>query len=205
MELPKRKNTRLPEYDYSTPGAYFITICTKDRRCILSAIVGDDDLGVPQNRLTKTGKIVEKYIISIDRSQITTVDKYVIMPNHIHLILMINEKSVGADDHGCPSGIVGFDAPRSQQMPKAENPPIEDGFSDGAPRSSPPTNGVVPRIVAAFKRYVNKEIGENIFQRSYHDHIIRNEKDYLRIWEYMENNPKQWELDSLYVRDQECI
>ena len=59
MELPKRKNNRLIGYDYDTGGMYFITLCTKNKKCILSKIVGDDALGVPQNKLTIFGKIVE--------------------------------------------------------------------------------------------------------------------------------------------------
>ncbi|MBQ8057085.1 MAG: hypothetical protein IJ275_01980 [Ruminococcus sp.] len=48
------------------------------------------------------------------------------------------------------------------------------------------------------KRFVNKEAGENIFQRSYNDHIIRDERDYLARWKYIDNNPIKWELDDLY-------
>lgn len=166
MALPKRKNSRLPEYDYNTPGAYFITICTKDRKCLLAEIVGDVAPDVPQNRLTKMGRIVQNYIRTGERINGVIVDKYVIMPNHIHLIVF-----------------------------------VEGGTS----RATSPTKAIIPRFVAALKRFTNQEIGLNIFQRSYHDHIIRNEKDYLRIWEYMENNPKQWELDCFYVEDLECI
>lgn len=166
MKLPCRKSTRLSGYDYSSEGAYFITICIKDKKCLLSRIVGDDALGVPENHLTKTGRIVEKYILSGRNMDIVAVDKYVIMPNHIHILLIVNT---------------------------------------GTPRASSPTTAVVPRFVAALKRFVNKEIGVDIFQRSYHDHIIRNQKDYLRIWEYIENNPKQWQLDCFYVRDIECM
>ena len=91
MELPKRKPTRLPDYDYSHPGAYFITICTKDRRCILSDIsVGADALGGPNLQLTDTGKVVEQYILSTDHIPGFRVDKYVVMPNHIHMILWID-------------------------------------------------------------------------------------------------------------------
>ena len=129
--------------------------------------------------------------------EVVTVDKYVIMPNHIHLILFV-EACVGVVAPDDPST-------QAQKMEKTENPPVGVGFSDGTPRAASPTKAVIPRFVATLKRFTNKEVGENIFQRSYHDHIIRNEKDYLRIWEYMENNPKQWELDSLYVRDYECI
>ena len=90
------------------------------------------------------------------------VDKYVIMPNHIHVLLMV------------------------------------DSTQSGPPGASAPTQALIPRFVSAFKRMVHQEIDIKIFQRSYHDHIVRNEKDYLRIWQYMENNPKQWEMDCFY-------
>ena len=165
MELPKRKSNRLSSYDYNQGGAYFITICTQNRMCLLSRIVGDDALGVPKNLLTETGKIVEKYILSGNKMDRLMVDKYVIMPNHIHVLLLVNMEK------------------------------------DGTPRASSPTNAIVPRFVAALKRLSNKEIGEMIFQRSYHDHVVRNEQDYLKIWEYIDNNPKQWELDCFYVKE----
>ena len=98
MELPKRKPIRLPDYDYSSPGTYFVTICTQDRRCILSRItVGADALGGPQLQLTDAGKIVEQYILSSDRIPGFRVDKYVVMPNHIHLIMRI--------ENGPPRGV----------------------------------------------------------------------------------------------------
>ena len=90
---------RLPDYDDSGPGAYFITICTKDRRNILSNItVGADALGGP---LTDAGKIVEQYILSTDRMSGFRVDQYVIMPNHIHMILWIDSE-VASPDNGPP-------------------------------------------------------------------------------------------------------
>ena len=87
--LPERKRLRLKEYDYSNDGAYFITICTKDRECILSHIpVGTDAHIGPRVELTQIGKIAEKYILSMK-----CVDCYVIMPNHIHLIIILNNDS----------------------------------------------------------------------------------------------------------------
>ena len=66
-DLPERKRLRLEQYDYSSPGAYFVTFCTKDRQCILSDItVGADALGGPRVTLTDAGRIVEKYILSTD-------------------------------------------------------------------------------------------------------------------------------------------
>ncbi len=82
-KLKSRKRLRLIGYDYSKDGAYFITICTKDRRCILSNIVGTDDYIGPKVQLTEIGRLVQKYIL-----QINGIDSFVIMPNHIHLIII---------------------------------------------------------------------------------------------------------------------
>ena len=92
-DLPKRKNLRLKYYDYSSAGAYFITICTQNRRQILSQIVGGDVPDAPKSvELLPQGKIVDKYINQLNEYYDNIlVDKYVIMPNHIHIILFIFE------------------------------------------------------------------------------------------------------------------
>lgn len=92
MNLPNRKRTRLKGYDYSTPGAYFVTVCTKDKKCFLSKIVGEGVSALPNNILTNIGETVEKSIKYINENYNgVAIDKYVIMPNHIHLIVMIQE------------------------------------------------------------------------------------------------------------------
>ena len=157
MELPKRKRMRLPDYDYASPGAYFITICTKDRSCILSSItVGADALGGPSLQLTAMGKVAEQYLLSADRMPGIHVDKYVIMPNHVHMILRIDS---------------------------------------GPPGASAPT---ASDAVGAFKRLVNKKLGCDIWQRSFHEHVIRNEHDYREIWDYIDTNPAKWAEDRYY-------
>ena len=95
--VPKRKNIRLKDYDYSSNGMYFLTICTDKRKNLLSKIVGGDDLGAPKKIFLKPyGKIVEKYILSIEKAYDTvTVENYIIMPNHIHLLILI-------DNYGLP-------------------------------------------------------------------------------------------------------
>lgn len=92
MDLPKRKPTRLKGYDYSTPGAYFVTICVKGRKELLSRItVGDDAHIVPTNHLTDYGLICDKFINNMNvKYENITVNKYVIMPNHIHLIIILH-------------------------------------------------------------------------------------------------------------------
>ena len=90
MELPKRKPNRLSDYDYNQNGAYFITICTQDRKPILSTIVGGGALDAPTVTLTKIGEIARKYILSSNRIPGINVDKFIIMPDHIHLILSVD-------------------------------------------------------------------------------------------------------------------
>ena len=163
MEFPKRKPMRLPDYDYSSPGIYFITICTKNRSCILSTItVGADALGGPCLQLTDAGKVVEQYILTADRMTGFHVDKYVIMPNHIHMILWVES---------------------------------------GPPRASAPT---VSDAIGALKRLVNRRLGHDIWQRSFHEHVIRNEQDYREIWEYIDANPVKWAEDRYYEMIDKC-
>ena len=91
-QLPKRKRLRLQGYDYSSEGCYFLTICTEHRRNLLSTVVGGDDLGAPKEIILKPyGKIVEKYVLSIEKAYGSVkVENYIIMPNHIHLLLLID-------------------------------------------------------------------------------------------------------------------
>ena len=160
-DLPKRKNIRIAAYDYSTSGAYFITICVKDRKAILSKIVGTPVLGCPLNpqvELLPYGQIAEKYICQMDEFyDHLAVENYVIMPDHIHLLLSIPQQN-GHPGRGVPTE-----------------------------RTS-----VVARFVGTFKRFCNKEFGENIWQGRYYDHVIRNQQDYREIWDYIEDNPRKW-------------
>jgi REP element-mobilizing transposase RayT len=155
MDSPKRESTRLENFDYSQGGAYFITICTKDKQKLFGHIVGGGAFDAPRIILSPQGEIVEKYILSNNNIPNLRVDKYVIMPNHIHLLLSV-ENSCGTS--WAPS----------------------------------PTNNKISLAVSTLKRFVNKEIGYNIFQRSFYDHVIRNKTDYNEIWEYIENNPARW-------------
>ncbi len=101
------------------------------------------------------------------------------MPNHIHLIVEINQKeNDNLFNKGC-SGICDI---------------------GGTSRTPSPTNAILPSFVSTLKRFMNKEIGFSIFQRSYHDHIIRNEKEYLELWKYIDNNPYNWENDCFYTK-----
>ena len=180
-EYKDRKSTRLKNFDYSQNRVYFLTICTVNKKCILSHIVLNLDLQfnradsiqlsrdgfMPIVELTKIGKIVDKYILSINNVEGVIVDKYVIMPNHIHLILAVkNEAYQSYVDNGINNSISAIKR----------------------------SNDMIPHIVSTFKRFCNKEIGENIFQRSYYDHVVRNNEDYEEILRYIINNPRRWYL-----------
>ncbi len=163
MKLPKRKPTRLKEYDYSTPGMYFITVCVTDKKHLLGRIVGFGDFDEPQMMLSEYGEILDRNINLMDaKYSHMNVDKYVIMPNHFHLILNITD------------------------------------YKNGASEIAAPYNNEISKFISLLKRYCNREYGTNIWQRSYHDHIIRGEKDYRKIWEYIDANVVRWEKDCFY-------
>ncbi len=95
--LPKRKHPRLDSFDYSSCGAYFITICTQGKRCILSNIVPSTAEDDAHAEYTTFGKIAEKQLLLLEeRYPILTVDQFVIMPNHIHIILLLGGDAAGA-------------------------------------------------------------------------------------------------------------
>lgn len=157
----ERKKIRLKEYDYSNSGYYFITICTEQKKKIFCNIVGQG-LAPAKIKLSPLGKIADNQIKDLPkRFTNITVDKYVIMPNHIHAIIKI-EKTAGASP--CPT------------------------LSD---------------IVCAYKSLTTKNCRKYyngiIWQKSFYDHIIRDENDYLRICEYIENNPAKWAEDKYFV------
>ena len=156
-ELPKRKHPRLDNYDYSSAGAYFITICTQNRRCVLSRIVGRGLAPAETTAIeyTSLGEIAEKQLFLLaDRYPYLTIDQYVIMPDHIHLLISIHN---------------GEDTPEKR-------------------------TSRIARFIGTFKRFCNKEYGENIWQGRFHDHVIRNQQDYDETWEYIANNPRKWAI-----------
>ena len=119
----------------------------------------------PHLELLSHGKIADKYIRELDAFyDHLSVDKYVIMPDHIHLLITIH------DLRGHPG--------------------------TGVPTEENGRTSVIARFVGTFKRFCNKEYGENIWQGRYYDHVIRNQQDYDEIWQYIENNPRKWVIQN---------
>ena len=139
-----RKRNRLHDYDYSTNNMYYVTICTRDKKCILC--------DSQEFSLTEIGKTVLDAINHIQNTyEGAIIDKFVIMPNHIHIMILLTH---------CKS--------------------------------------TLSNIISQMKRHASIQSGEKIWQNSFFDHIVRNEADYLRIWEYIEENPQKWEMDQYY-------
>ena len=174
-EFKNRKTPRYQDFDYNHTGVYFITICTKNRQKILSCIVGTGVPDCPKTELTKYGEIADKYITQLDCFyEYLSVENYVIMPNHIHLLLWIKENK-NATDTGQSRTPVPTNIERS--------------------------NNFCSQFVSTLKRFCNKEYGENIWQARFYDHIIRNRKDYEEHMKYILENPICWEYDELYSKE----
>ena len=145
--LPTRKKIRLSDYDYSRENIYFITICVKDRLEILGKIFENNI------KLTKKGIIVKQNIHGIEEIyKNILVDEYIIMPNHVHMLLSIQYKS----------------------------------------------SATISKIIKHFKANISRKIGCSIWQKSFYEHIIRNEKEYLEIKEYIKSNIINWENDKYF-------
>lgn len=158
IDLPNRKQIRLPDYDYSANGAYFVTVCTKNRRNLFGAVGSNT---VVAQMITQT------FLETIEHFNHVQCPIYVVMPNHFHAILVISHNE-------------------TEPFPSLTD------------------------VMRSFKRYSTLEyiklvkqgilppFDGQIWQRSFYDHIIRNQQDYEEIYRYIYENPIKWELDKLY-------
>lgn len=176
-DLPQRKSKRLQEYDYSTAGAYFITMCTKNRATIFGEIA-DGSM-----QLSKCGEIAAALWEQIPiHFPMVKIDECVVMPDHFHGILMISNVVAGSLRH---------DMNEYSESKKGQGDPA-------------PTIG---SIIGYYKFQTTKSINkirnseyEKYWQRNYYDRIIRNEKELDRIREYIVNNPLRWAIE----KDEYC-
>ncbi|MCJ7668444.1 MAG: transposase [Anaerolineae bacterium] len=169
-EKHHRRSIRLKEYDYSQAGAYFVTVCTHNRECILGEVANGEVL------LNEFGKIVESVWFDLPKHYPNVeLDAFVIMPNHVHGIIIVGADPVGA----------GFKpAPTTAKKPA-------------------PTGGyALSEVVRGFKTFSARRINEiratsgtPVWQRNYYEHIVRDEDRLNRIREYIINNPMRWQFD----------
>jgi len=179
---------RRPGWDYSADGIYFITLVTQHRIHHLGEIM---DASV---RLSDFGHIIEtEWVKSFEMRSELFLDEYVIMPNHIHAIIVLDKTNIDStvETHGRVS---------------LQSEPQPTGFIR-RPQS-------VSSFIGGFKSRVNTKINDHIdkhqpdfpkfdrhhhfFQPNYHDHIIRNEQSYQRIKNYIADNPRNWDADKFH-------
>jgi putative transposase len=172
--MKHRRSIRLQHYDYAQAGAYFVTICTQHRACVLGEVVDG------QMQLSALGQIVaDGWLWLAQQYAHVQLDEWVVMPNHVHgIILLTDEARVDGDKGG------------SRTAPT--NP-------HNVPRK--PLGQLVGAFKTVTTKRVNalRETPAAVFwQRDFHEHVIRNEADLARLQTYVANNPLQWMLDSLH-------
>lgn len=175
----RRKSIRLKNYDYSRPGAYYITICTQDKACLLGQVVNRKT--VPSD----AGKMVRQIWEEIpSRYPGVRLDAFVLMPNHIHGIIILERKSSLQDcnQRGAESG-------RPQGYLAAMS------LSDIVRRFKTLTTR---KYIDGVKQLGWPRFKEKFWQANYYEHVVRNEDSFNSIREYIANNPAQWELDEYH-------
>ena len=169
MSLPERKQMRLNGYDYSTPGCYFVTICTHN---------GNHIFGNGEN-LSECGIIVDEEIKNIPTHYVgIKIDNYVVMPNHVHILLTIGCDALPNNEETILTEVLG-----ENKHPKLD------------------------KIIGLFKAGVSRKIHQivpdlKIWQKSYYDHIIKNEKYYNETWDYIVANPVRWKIKYGMLKDE---
>lgn len=158
-KLPQRKNIRLKKYDYSEAGYYFITICTKDKKSLFWNVGATFGRQFMKPQLSNIGEIINGEMNKVDSIyENVEINKYVIMPNHIHMIIVLHPET--------------------------------------GPAKLVPT---ISRIIQQFKGSITKQVGFPLWQKSFYDHIIRNQQEYEKVYEYIETNPLKWKEDKYYI------
>jgi len=207
-----RRSIRLTGYDYSQPGAYFVTLCVQGRECVLGDVVDGHMM------LNNAGQRADQFWPAVaDHFADVEIDTWVTMPNHVHAIIVIgrgvvsmpNNEEMGGEKGGETTpqhggggrGVVS--TPNNEETggeKGGETPPLHGGGGRGG--VSPPTLG---QIVAYFKYQTTKSInqmretpGARFWQRNYWEHVIRDETDLNRIRQYIQTNPLRWVDDQLH-------
>ncbi len=207
-----RRSIRLKGYDYSQPGAYFVTICAQNREHMFGEVVGGE------MRLNDAGRMVERWWLKLnDKFPNVRTDVYVIMPNHFHgIVVIVNDANTGAGTHADGGTHTGV--------------PLRDGAGGGAgagvgadPRVCPGagahadggahadegahTGVPLPTVVQWFKTMTTNEyirgvktlgwmpFPRRLWQRNYYEHIVRNDRALNAIRRYITNNPLRWDMD----------
>jgi putative transposase len=166
-----RHSIRLKHYDYSHAGAYFITICTQDKKCLFGEIIGGEI------RLNEAGNMVQTIWNELPKNYPgVDIDIFVVMPNHFHGIII-----VGAGPRACPK----FGQPQGVAPTQLSLPDVVHRFK----------SLTTTRYRHAMGKFGQILLRGHLWQRNYYEHVIRDESDLARIRQYIMDNPVRWEDD----------
>ena len=199
-EKHHRRSIRLRGYDYAQAGAYFITICTQARVCLFGQVV-DETM-----HMNDAGQMVQRWWHELNRKFPTVqTDAFVVMPNHIHGIIIIHP--VGADLRVCPNDI-HIRPDNIHVCPNDIHMRPDDQRGTHTNQRGTHAGVPLPEIVQWFKTMTTNEyirhvkndgwppFRKRLWQRNYYEHIIRDEKSLHRIRQYIAENPSRWEQDN---------
>lgn len=201
------ESNRYRYWDYSMPGYYFITICVINRECLLGKIANG------KMHLSESGKIVQDEILNIPQyDKRLQLGEWVIMPNHIHLIIEIMEDD--GKTHVNVEKIHEFslrphadisDPSQPQSTPWWFDPDYQPTVDEIKQYRRHRRNMIIPKTIGKMKMLTSKKInilhqteGCTNWQPDYHDHIIRNQQSFERISNYIKSNPQNWDEDKFH-------
>ena len=168
--MPIRKRVRLKDYDYSQNGVYFITICTKNRRCLFGEITS----GVMV--LNDIGNLVSSHIMRLDALHAdVSVNRHCIMPNHIHLLIFVCRERISCVPNDPTKSLIS-------KLIQSFKSSVTKEFR-----------------YSILDRNASNAFPTEIWQPHFYDHIVRNEQDYVEIMKYIDTNPLRWEQDRFYI------
>jgi REP element-mobilizing transposase RayT len=166
-KIHKRRSLRLQEYDYSRPGAYFITICTQDRKCLFGSVVNGE---MQPNDLARSAQSIWYALPS--RFPQVRLDQFVIMPNHIHAVIFVGAQYIASTGSS-------------------------DAVQTGAINRALKLGEIVRTYKAMSTRTIRRiGCAQFKWQRNYYEHIIRDENSLNRIRQYIVDNPIRWDVDA---------
>ena len=188
-EQKRRRSIRLPDYDYAQTGAYFVTICTYDRLCLLGEILGCE------MALTRAGQVVlECWNDLADHYSHVETDEFIVMPNHVHGIIVLTDQQ---RKNPIPDNVgAGFNPDNVRAGFNPDN--VGAGLKPAPTRRHP-----LSEIVRAFKTFSSRRINEHrgspgvpVWQRNYYERVIRNEQKLDSVRQYIVDNPAEWAEDA---------
>ncbi len=190
-QIHHRRSIRLKGYDYSQAGAYFITICCQDRACLFGKIADGRMV------LNDAGKIANECWLQIpEHFPKVILHEHIVMPNHVHGIIELDSTvTVGVQNDAGDVGVQDFEPLRGQNFEPQRR--RQNEFQKIIPRS-------IGSIIRGYKIGVTKWFRNNteiqiVWQRNYYEHILRNERSYQIISNYIIDNPAKWNADKFFI------